>query len=111
MIEFFLQAFGGLLLGFLEWSFVWLPIMTIFVFWEVYLRYIRANYIHSEERILLEVKIPKEITKSPKAMELLLEVFQQSYEGTMIDRFVGGSIRAWFSLELVSIGGQIHFFF
>lgn len=111
MIEFFLQAFGGLLLGFLEWSFVWLPIMTTFVFWEVYLRYIRSNYIHNEERVLLEVKIPKEITKSPKAMELLLEVFSQSYEGTLIDRFVGGTIRAYFSLELVSIGGQIHFYF
>ncbi|MFA6416178.1 MAG: hypothetical protein WCW56_01690 [Candidatus Paceibacterota bacterium] len=111
MTEFFLQSLGGLLMNFMQWSYLWLPILTMFVFWEIYLRYIRANYIYSEERVLLEVKIPKEITKSPKAMELLLEVFYQTYEGTMIDKYVGGSIRGWFSLELVSIGGQIHFYF
>lgn len=60
--------------------------------------------------MLLEVKIPKQIVKSPKAMELFLEVMEQGYEGELIDRFVKGSIRGWFSLELVSLGGKIHFF-
>jgi len=87
------------------------PFLFAWLLWQAYLLYIRSNYINKEERILLEIKIPKEITKSPKAMELLLEVFQQTYEGELIDRFIKGSIRGWFSLELVSIGGKIHFYF
>jgi hypothetical protein len=110
MISFFLHAFFDLVINFLSWGFLWLPILLMFIFWEVYIHYIRANYILNEERVLLEIRIPKDIFKSPKAMELLMEVFFQSYEGNMIDRLIGGSIRAYFSLELVSIGGKIHFF-
>ncbi|MFA5000921.1 MAG: hypothetical protein WC531_01695 [Candidatus Paceibacterota bacterium] len=86
------------------------PFLLAVLLWQTYLIYIRSNYIKKEERILLEVKIPKEITKSPRAMELLLEVFYQTYEGELIDRFIKGSIRGWFSLELVSIGGKINFY-
>lgn len=86
------------------------PIFLAILLWQIYLLYIRSNYIKDEERILLGIKIPKEITKSPRAMELLLEVFYQTYEGELIDRFIKGSIRGWFSLELVSIGGKIHFY-
>jgi len=87
------------------------PFFLVIVLWEVYLLYIRSNYIKNEPRILLEVKIPKEISKSPKAMEMLLEVFHQTYEGELIDKYIKGSIRGWFSLELVSLGGRIHFYF
>jgi len=44
-------------------------------------------------------------------MELLMEVFYQTYEGELIDRYIKGSVRDWFSLELVSLGGKIHFYF
>lgn len=99
----------------LEASFVYFiyfaPILSVILLWQSYLLYIRSNYIKNQEWVLLEVKIPKEITKSPRAMELLLEVFYQTYEGELVDRYIKGSIRGWFSLELVSIGGRIHFFF
>jgi hypothetical protein len=86
------------------------PFFFAFLLWQSYLLYIRSKYINDEPRVLLEVKIPKEINKSPKAMELFLEVMNQGYEGELIDRFIMGSIRGWFSLEIVSIGGQIHFY-
>jgi len=87
------------------------PFALIIALWQSYLFYIRTKYITNEERVLLEIKIPKQITKSPKAMELFLEVMEQGYEGELVDRFIKGSVRGWFSLELVSIGGKIHFFF
>jgi hypothetical protein len=86
------------------------PFFLAFLLWEMYLLYIRSKYIKEHERVLLQVKIPKEITKSPRAMELLLEVFYQTYEGEKIDKYIKGSIRGWFSLELVSIGGKINFY-
>lgn len=86
------------------------PIVMALIMWQVYLLYIRSRYIKEEGRVLIEVKIPKEIAKSPRAMELLLEVFYQTYEGELIDKYIKGSIRGWFSLELVSLGGKIHFY-
>lgn len=86
------------------------PILLALLAWKFYLLYIREKYVHEEVRVLLELKIPKEVTKSPKAMELFYEVMDQTYEGELIDRFIMGSVRGWFSMELVSIGGQIHFF-
>ncbi len=88
-----------------------LPFALAYLTWVFYLYYIREKYINDEPRILLEIKIPKEVTKSPKAMELFYEVMEQGYEGELIDRYIKGSIRGWFSMELVSIGGQIHFYF
>jgi hypothetical protein len=87
------------------------PFMLAYLMWQFYLLYIRERYIHQEARVLLEIKLPKEVTKSPKAMELFYEVLDQGYEGEYVDRFIMGSIRGWFSLELVSTGGQIHFYF
>lgn len=87
------------------------PFLLIWALWQSYLLYIRTRYITTEERVLLEVKIPKQITKSPKAMELFLEVMEQGYEGELIDKYIKGSVRGWFSLELVSLGGKIHFYF
>src|SRR3990167_3963338 len=87
------------------------PILSAVLLWQIYLLYIRSRYIKNQEWVLLEIKIPKEIMKSPRAMELLLEIFYQTYEGELIDKYIKGSIRSWFSLELVSIGGKIHFYF
>lgn len=86
------------------------PILLAILLWQTYLLYIRSKYIKEMEWVLLEIKIPREITKSPRAMELLLEVFYQTYEGELVDRYIKGSIRSWFSLELVSLGGKIHFY-
>lgn len=61
--------------------------------------------------MLLEIKLPKEITKSPLAMEIVLGAFHQTGgETTWVDRIWKGQTRSWFSLEIVSIGGNIKFF-
>jgi len=64
----------------------------------------------NEGSILLELKIPKEILKSPAAMEIIIASFSQPSVGTFIDAFLKGKVRSWFSLELVSLGGQVKFF-
>lgn len=61
--------------------------------------------------VLLEIKLPKEIHRSPLAMELALASFHQT-GGTSqwSDKYWKGQVRNYFSLEIVSIGGNIHFF-
>lgn len=106
----FVWASAPIFLEGLKYFVYFSPILLAFLLWQTYLFYIRSKYVKEQEWVLLEVRIPKEITKSPRAMELLLEVFYQTYEGELVDKYIRGVVRGWFSLELVSIGGKIHFY-
>lgn len=95
---------------FLTW-FIWLPVLLIILFWKLWVRYVRALFFSKMKRILLEIKLPKEITKSPVAMELFLTALHQTgREGTWYAKFWEGKTRPWFSLEMVSIEGVVRFF-
>jgi hypothetical protein len=91
-------------------SFIWSPIILAVVLYHLYFFYIRARYIKNLEWVILEVKLPKEILKSPKAMEMVLNAMHQTSDGGVWEIWVKGKVRSWFSLELVSIEGDIHFF-
>lgn len=91
--------------------FIWLPVILVVVFFHIWVSYKRREYHFNQGFLLLEIKLPKEITRSPKAMETVLGVFhQKGGETTFIDRYINGQTRAWFSLEIVSIEGQVHFY-
>ncbi len=94
----------------IETRFFWLPIILALVFWKLWVYYIRASFISKLDWVLLEIKLPREITKGPQAMEVVLNPFHQPRDGNFIDKYWGGFLRAWFSLEIVSIEGKIHFF-
>lgn len=92
-------------------SVVWIPVVLFEYTWHMWVRYVRTEWIRKQDKVLLEIKLPQETIKSPLAMELvLLGLYQTSGEGTPIDRYWAGKVRPWFSLELVSIDGEIHFF-
>lgn len=89
---------------------LWLPPLLIFVFWQLWVDYIRREAIAKREYILLEIKLPKEIRKSPKAMEIFLNALSQTGgEGNWFAKYWKGGTRAWFSLEMISLEGQIKF--
>ena len=50
-------------------SFFWLPILLIAFSLILWIRYVRYRFLYKEEKVLLEVKIPQDIKKSPAAME------------------------------------------
>lgn len=72
--------------------------------------YIRARYIREQGAVLLEIKLPQEILKSPAAMELVFVQLWQSKPSNYVTGYFLGEVRPWFSLELVSIGGTVRFF-
>ncbi len=94
------------------WSFwaVWVPLLLGVLFYELWMRYTRLLYISKLDPILIEIKIPKEILKSPAAMEVFITALYQPFTGTYTMVFLKGSTRVWFSLEIVSIGGNVKFF-
>ncbi len=90
---------------------IWLPIIFLNLLFKAWVDHAREKFWQKEGSLLLEIKLPKEITKSPLAMEVVLNAFfQAGGEGTWVDRLWKGQTRPWFSLELVSIGGKIHFY-
>jgi hypothetical protein len=102
---------------------IWVTFLLAVLLWEMWLTYIRARFIAEQEYVLLEIKLPKEIFKSPLSMELLYNTLYQNFgEDTFkikFDRWPWkisndfhwkGSVRPWFSLELCSINGKLRFF-
>ena len=92
---------------------LWLPLILGVLFWTSWLRYIRANFLYDPKQgtVLLEVRLPQAIDRSPKAMELALNAIHNTAgQSTWYDTYVLGKSRPEFSLEIVSIEGQVRFF-
>src|SRR3989344_4444770 len=89
----------------------WLPLPLAYILFRVWTYYVRARYLANLKYVLLEIRLPKEAPKSPLAMELVLNAFHQTVgESTWYDRYFKGKMRAHFSLEIVSLEGQVRFF-
>ncbi|PIP69127.1 hypothetical protein CO033_01245 [Candidatus Nomurabacteria bacterium CG_4_9_14_0_2_um_filter_32_10] len=81
---------------------------TAHAFW---LHYVEANFISGIEWVLLEIVPPRDVLRSPKAMELFLSsALYQSSNKSGIESYWIGAVWFWFSLEIVSIDGQVHFY-
>ena len=64
-----------------------------------------------DEKKIFEIRIPKEITKTPLAMELVFSAIHSvAGEGTWRDRTFLGKRRVYTSLEIISKEGQIKFY-
>lgn len=86
-----------------------LAVILYNIFWNVWVQFVRAQYFLSLKYSVLEIKLPKDTYKSPKAMELFLSSFHNSVDPNFLDKYWKGEMRPWFSLELVSIEGQVKF--
>ena len=86
-----------------------LPLL-VYVLRKRWLDYIRYKNILKTDWALLEIIMPKNIFKSPQAMEVIFGVFNQSYAGTWWTRLKEGTYRTWFSLEFASLEGKVHFY-
>ncbi len=107
---FLLQAFVDVLFFAYDTVIYWMPPVLAIVCARTWLYYVRANFNANLQRILLEIKLPKEIHKSPAAMEIILDVLHQGSEGSWYDQWIKGRVRTWSSLEVVSIEGKVRFF-
>lgn len=85
-------------------------VLTV-VAWHVWLSYIQTAFLESIKWALLEVRPPKEVQKSPLAMELVLNALQGGKpEGNFFAKYWKGELILWYSLEIVSIEGKVRFF-
>lgn len=96
---------------FFAWFPYWGPFLLGYIFHHQWLHYVQARYMSKINWIMLEVKLPKEIHKTPLAMEIMLNsLYQMSAKIVWWDKYWKGKVKDWFSLEMVSIEGQVKFF-
>jgi hypothetical protein len=90
---------------------IWVPWMlfgpTIYRFVETR----RAEFFAKQQFVLLELRLPRETLKTPLAMETFFSSINiGSGEATWYKKYILGSVRPWWSFEIVSLGGRVHFY-
>lgn len=79
--------------------------------WKFWMMYVNTTYLKSLKYSLLEIKLPREITKSPEAAEIFLRaVYDGGGLGAWIKEQWKGALPAVTSLEIASLEGVIHFY-
>ncbi len=77
-------------------------------------RYIDANklaFIAKQDHVLLEIKMPRDTRRTPLAMETIFSSMHiGGGETTWYKRIIEGRSRPWYSYEMASIGGRVHYF-
>ncbi|MFA6257525.1 MAG: hypothetical protein WC671_00735 [Candidatus Paceibacterota bacterium] len=79
--------------------------------WKLWLHYVQQDFISGIDYVLLEIVPPREVLRSPKAMELFFTnaLYHWSIKGGK-EEWWQGAVWLWFSLEIVSLEGQVHFY-
>jgi hypothetical protein len=94
------------------WAFfiLWPLFRSMWIYWrnEVW----EAGFENDFRPILLEIHIPREIRRNPMAMEQVLMGIHQlrNTANDLHERWWLGERTKWFSLEIASFGGEIHFY-
>jgi hypothetical protein len=92
-----------------------LAILAVYILgrmaWRIWVHYVQQDFISGIDFVLLEIIPPREVLRSPKAMELFFTnaLYHWSEKGGR-EEYWQGAVWFWFSLEIASIEGQVHFY-
>jgi hypothetical protein len=81
--------------------------------WRFWMMYINQRYLNkvNTEYLMLEIKLPREIFKSPLATEVAISsLLQTGSYGNWYQKYFQGNLPMYSSLEIASIEGVIHFY-
>jgi hypothetical protein len=79
--------------------------------WRFWILYVNQKHTNSISWVMLEIKLPREIMKSPFAMETALaSLLQTGGIGNWWARNFKGALAAYSSVEIASLEGVIHFY-
>lgn len=106
---------SGIILMFeLAWKVWWIILPPFFVYLAVdtWKYYLATKALKEAKWVLLEIRLPREILKTPDAMERVFAGFHGPYDPPekFKDFFLEPKARLWYNLEIVGQGGDIRFF-
>jgi len=85
---------------------LWKPFIYHFLFWR------NQDWLRRQKKILLEVKIPREVPKPIRAMETVIASIHGAvyHPPDWWEKWVDGQFQLSVNLEIASIDGKTHFF-
>jgi len=88
------------------------PFLFGFGSYWAWLNYKKQEYILSLEWVLLEIKPPADVEKSPKMAESIFAGLHSAYisSTTWKGKFFRGEVQNWFSFEIAGNGGEMKFY-
>lgn len=91
----------------------WLFLILFFLARALWLAYVQEFFKKTAIKpLLLELKIPREVRRSPRAMEQIFMSIHsvRNAPTTPQDKWWDGEVTMWFSFEVTSHGGEPHFY-
>ena len=90
---------------------VWAPLFFGYLAFFLWHHFVEERFLGGIEWILLEIHVPREMKKTPLTMELFLTnaLYHKSQKGGW-ESYWQGAIHFFYSLEIVSIDGKLHFY-
>lgn len=91
---------------------LWLTVISGWIFVAIWKAWRQNLFKSAVVWSILEVKIPRESKRSPKAMEHILSNIWalRNSPGNLREWYWDGEVTLWYSFEIVSFGGEIHFY-
>ena len=88
-----------------------MPLPLAYFAFHLWRHYRQERFIMNIKWVLLEIQVPRDVIKTPASMELIFSnaFYHKSMKGFW-EEFMVGAPWLWFSLELVSIEGRVHFY-
>lgn len=100
----------------IAWDFLglwwlWLPVLLLVMFIEIWKGYLHHRTVSAVKWLMLEVKVSRDIEKTPKAMEQIFSgLHGVQTKIKFLDTYWKGKIQDWFSLEMVGLAEGVSFF-
>ncbi len=91
-------------------SIIWAPLLLGWLAFFLWHHFVSERFIGGIEWTMLEITVPREMQKTPLAMELFLSnaLYHMSSKGVW-EVYWQGAIHFWYSLEIVGIDGKVRF--
>lgn len=87
------------------------PIALFLFLKHLWVNYLIVKYIRGLKWIILEVKFPRDVIKTPKAMEQFFAGIHAAEKARKFkEKYIKGELPPWFSIEMLGHGGEIHFY-
>ena len=82
----------------------------VYLLWKAYILEIQHQFVHGNNFVFYKIRVPKDNLVSTLAVETIFsQLHALQVNKTFAEKYVEGHIQLYYSLEIVSLGGQISF--
>lgn len=98
---------------YLNYWWIFTPLILEPLFQALWMNYIQIKYLNNNQWTLLEINVLKDVEAGPKTAEefiMALHGIADTAIDTIFDTYFRGAVENYFSLEIVSLEGEVHFY-